>query len=73
MFVEGDKVIVIVDYPHHGWGDVKPGDVGTVRGWAGASYRTGTLYVDFPRQSRWMAREEELDFADGRQRISWEV
>ena len=51
------RVKLSVSKPSHGWGTVKPGDVGTVRALGG----NGGCTIDFPSQSGWSGKVNELE------------
>jgi hypothetical protein len=57
-FKEGDKVRMISTKPSYGMGEIKTGDIGTVR-----RVSDRVITVDFPKQSYWngVASEFELD------------
>jgi len=52
-FKVGDRVKAI--NASHGWGEIKPGDVGTINEIDGCLF-----YVDFDTQDKWCAEEEDL-------------
>ena len=61
-FAVGDAVRVklSVTKPKHGWGSVKPGDIGHVTSLEGDE----KLRVNFPNSSKWSAHAPEMELAD---------
>jgi hypothetical protein len=71
-FKVGDKVRVkaSVDEPSFAWGEVSPGDVGTVRTLSGID---SEMIVDFPNQRGWMAESHEMELVVERRKAAQKV
>lgn len=71
-FKVGDKVRVkaSVVEPEFAWGDVSPGDVGTVRS---IQDKFPGMIVDFPAQSGWTAEPTEMELAIERRKSPGKV
>jgi hypothetical protein len=67
MFVIGDEVRVIAGRsPRHGWGEVKPEDIGIIR-----EVRVDSYWVDFPRHPYWRAGLNDLELVN--REPDWEI
>lgn len=68
-FKVGDKVRVVARRPTHGWGTVSQGDIGEV---VDIKYlhptNSNTFIVKFPTQDYWLAKECDIELAEGRVR-----
>lgn len=45
-----------IKIPHFGWGGIKPGDIGVVKGWVSKS----VMYIDFPKQRSWKGTTHKM-------------
>ena len=71
-FKVGDKVRVkasVLD-PKFAWGDVNPGDIGTVRSIGG---EVSDMLVDFPQQAGWNAASVEMELVAERRKSAMKV
>jgi hypothetical protein len=71
-FKVGDKVRVkaSVGEPAFDWGQVSPGDVGTVRT---IDTKDSDMIVDFPSQRGWMAESQEMELVVERRKSPGKV